>query len=196
MIAYLHGKLIWAEPNAIILSINGLGYEVNYVNEFSISDYGIEFDLFTTHKISEYGQTLFGFRKIEEKIIFEELNNIKGIGSKVVFTIMSALKITSWSDLQNTKLDDLVKITGVGKSTAQKLLLGISTKLKKDFDINGDISKQDSKTFEKKYNEVINMLEEWGIKKKILVEFFANHDSELADKSTEKIIEFTLKNLK
>ena len=195
MIAYLDGKLVWTGNNSIILSVQGLGYEVNYFHSLTTSDLGSSLQLFVTHKISEYGQVLYGFNKIEEKIIFEELINIKGVGAKVVFTIMGALEINSWSKLQTLKLDDMTKITGVGKATAQKLLLGISTKLKKDF-IMDDENKIDTKSIEKKYSEVISMLEEWGIKKKNLLEFFSSNDENLDGKPTEKIIEYTLKNLK
>lgn len=196
MISYLHGQLIWAGSNVIILSVNGLGYEVNFYSNLTTSDLGSELRIFTTHKISEYGQVLYGFSSIEEKIIFEELINIKGIGAKVVFTIMGALEINSWEKLQTVKLDDLTKVQGVGKSTAQKLLLGISTKLKKEFVIESESIKVNNKTIEIKYSEVITMLEEWGIKKKTLVEFFGINDGELEGKATEKIIEYTLKNLK
>lgn len=196
MIAYLNGKLIWADKNGVILSVNGLGYEIAFTNEYIISDFGKNLELFISHKISEYGQTLFGFKSIDEKIIFEELNNIKGVGSKVIFVAMSALNLDSWSKIQTLKLDDLVKINGVGKATAQKLLLGISTKLKKDFDLGATVSKTTIKEVEKKYSDVISMLEEWGIKKKNLIEFFTINDSELEGKTSEKIIEYTLKNLK
>lgn len=196
MIAYFHGKLIWAENQSIIISANGVGYEVNYFNEFTNSDLGKDLTIFVSHKISEYGQVLFGFNSIEEKIIFEELDNIKGVGSKIIFTIMGALQINNWAKLQTLKLDDLTKISGVGKSTAQKLLLGVSTKLKKDFDITGGEVKVNNKDIEKKYSEVISMLEEWGIKKKNLLEFFGRNDDMLDGKPAEKIIEYTLKNLK
>lgn len=196
MIGYLNGKLIWANANSIIISVNGIGYEINYFNNLTSSDFGQNTELFITHKISEFGQTLFGFKTIEEKIIFEELDNIKGVGSKAIFNIMSTLEIDSFAKLQTLKLDQLTAVKGVGKSIAQKLLLGISTKLKKDFDLNPENTPLNSKEIEKEYNDVINMLVEWGYKRKDLITFLAQNTDEIKGKNVEKIIEFTLKKLK
>jgi Holliday junction DNA helicase RuvA len=194
MIGFLKGTIVWADQRNIILSINGLGYEVNCYNEFTTSDLGKEIALFITQKISEYGQSLFGFKTIEEKIIFESLDSIKGLGSKVVFTIMSELKVSGISDLQNLNLDQLVKLPGVGKSTAQKFLLGLSNKLKKEFDL--EKLKETSADFASKYKGEIDLLVEWGMKKSELLDFLKENSEFIEGKSSESIIQLVLKNFR
>jgi len=193
MIAYINGKLVFASEITAIVSVGGLGYEVYYKNNFVNSDFGSEIELFITHKSSEYGDSLFGFKTIEEKILFEDLTNIKGIGSKIVYSIMSELNIRTYSDLYNLKLDVLTKISGVGKNTAQKFLLGISSKLKSDFVLE---SQNDSVDISKKFDEIIETLVGWGMKKAHLIEFISKNYNEISGLSNEKAIQFILKNMK
>lgn len=194
MIGYLEGKVIWADQSNLIISVNGLGYEVNFSNEFSSSDFGNELKIFITHKKSEYGESLFGFSTLQEKIIFESLDSIKGVGSKVIFTIMSQINIKSFSDLQDLKLDDLVKLPGVGKSTAQKFLLGVSNKLKKEINLE-EIEGTTKENIEDRYKGEIELLVEWGIKKTQLLSYLKENNHLLADKDSSLIIQTVLKNL-
>lgn len=195
MIGYIEGTLIWSTTNLIILSVNGLGYEVYFHNNFTHSDYGLIKKVFISHKISEYGETLYGFESIEEKLIFENLENIKGVGSKVIYTIMSELVIKSASDLPSISLDSLVKLPGVGKSTAQKFLLGLSNKLKKEFDLES-LKSETSDELEKKYKNEIELLVEWGMRKSDLVAFIKDNQSSLADMNSDQLIQTILKSFK
>ena len=195
MISYLQGTLIWADKNTVIISPTGVGYEVKYENTYVVSDYGSTVVLFITHKISEYGESLFGFATIEEKIIFDQLENIKGIGSKVIFTIMSALSIKTISDLQNLSLDNLVKLPGVGKATAQKFLLALSGKLKKEFSLEF-LEEVQNKDIETLYKNEIDLLVEWGMHKAELVAYLRDNSEVLAGVGSDRLIQIVLKNLK
>src|SRR5687768_13698099 len=128
MIAYLKGKIKYTDTKVIILDVQNVGYEINFLNNFTRSDFGSDLEVYIVQKFSEYGVSLFGFSTMEERIIFEVLDNIKGIGSKSIYAIMSLLEIRTASDLQKISLNDLVGLPGIGKSTGQKFLLGLSTK--------------------------------------------------------------------
>lgn len=192
MIGFIEGKIIWADNNTVIVSANGIGYEITFRNNITISEYGTEFRLFITQKISEFGQAMFGFRTIEEKMLFENLESIKGVGAKVIFTILSSLEITTYAQLQNLKLEELVKLPGVGKSTGQKFLLGLSSKLKKEFELEKMI---DNKVeIEKRFKGEIDLLVEWGLRKNDLVSFIKENQLLFEGKSSEQVIQLLLKN--
>lgn len=193
MIGFLDGKLIFITPLTVLINVNGLGYEVNYRNELSNSDLGNRIELFVSHKFSEFGQVLYGFKSIEEKLIFENLASIKGIGPKTVFSIVSELKIYNYNDLREIKLDALTKVSGVGKTTAQKFLLGLSGKLKSEFIID---EVQDIDKLKEEFSEEIEVLVGWGIKKNDLLIFLSKHYDEISGKGKEKVIQFVLKFMK
>ena len=193
MIGYLEGKLVWASQDMVIISVQGLGYEVNYKNNFALSDLGSDLKLYIVHKISEYGQNLFGFSSSIEKVIFENLDNIKGIGSKIIFGIMSEKEIRTFSDLQTLTLDELVKIPGVGKSTAQKFLLALSNKLKKEISLDEIEANNESNNLEKIYENEINVLVEWGINKKSVLAYLKENKSQLSNYDGRLLIQNILK---
>ena len=195
MIGYLSGRIVWANQNNIILDVNGVGYEVNYKNNLTIGDFGTSKSIFITRRISDFGEAQYGFDSIEEKLIFETLLTIKGIGPKAISQIMHDLGIKTIGDLKQITLDQLVKVDGVGKTTAQKFLLGLSTKLKTEFDIE-KINSSDEKNIENKFDDAINVLVEWGVKKKNIIEFLNKNIHVVEEMKTEKVIEYVLKNMK
>jgi Holliday junction DNA helicase RuvA len=176
----------------VIISANGIGYEIAYPNNYVVSEYGETRRLFLSHKVSEYGESLFGFASIEEKIIFEQLENLKGIGSKAIFTIMSILEIRTIADLQNISLDQLVKLPGVGKTTAQKFLLALSNKLKKEFNLEYQ-DKAAQKDVESEYKNEIALLVEWGMKKSELIHYIKENKPQLEGKNSDQVIQHLLK---
>lgn len=195
MIGYLSGRIVWANKNNIILDVNGVGYEVNYKNNITVGDFGTSKKIFITRRISDFGEVQYGFDSVQEKLIFETLLTIKGIGPKAISQIMHDLGIKNIGDLKQITLDKLVKVDGVGKTTAQKFLLGLSTKLKTEFDME-KINSSDEKNIENKFDDVINVLVEWGVKKKNIVEFLHKNIDVVEKMKTEKVIEYVLKNMK
>lgn len=195
MIGYLSGRIVWANKNNIILDVNGVGYEVNYKNNITVGDFGTSKKIFITRRISDFGEAQYGFDSVQEKLIFETLLTIKGIGPKAISQIMHDLGIKTIGDLKQITLDKLVKVDGVGKTTAQKFLLGLSTKLKTEFDME-KINSSDEKNIENKFDDVINVLVEWGVKKKNIIEFLHKNIDVVEKMKTEKVIEYVLKNMK
>lgn len=193
MIGYLKGRVVHIESSKIILDVQGLGYEVNFsVHNINLS-VNDSIELYVVQKTSDYGASLYGFLTISEKKIFESLDNIKGIGSKAIFSMMTFLSIKSIEDLHNVRLEDLTPLPGIGKTTAQKFLLGLSTKLKKEFSLENDIKQSG---LEDSYKDIVDLLVDWGIKKKDVIDFFHTHNIALKQMKSQEIIKFALKELK
>lgn len=194
MIGFLKGKIIYRDSSRVIINVKNTGYEVYFrlhSEEYNLHE---EIPLYIVQKYSEYGVSLYGFKSIDEKIIFEILDSIKGVGSKAIFAIMNALDITSPSQLKNLKLDELTKVPGVGKSTAQKFLLGLSSKLKKDFVIEDDEPAKSKDKIDVQFKNEIALMVEWGMKKSDIIDFIKENKDSLEGKKSEEIIKFILKN--
>ncbi len=132
MIAYISGRIIWFRSDKVIIEISGIGYVINFKNTFTSKDIKKQISLFITVRKNEFSEEMYGFASIEEKLLFDKLINIKGVGTKQIFQIMHQLSIKDISDLSNITLDKLLQVSGVGKKTAQKFMLGLSTVTKEE----------------------------------------------------------------
>lgn len=131
MIAYLRGTLIQIQEDAIILDINGIGYEVICPNPF-VYQHLIENELFiyTYHHIREDVQCLFGFKDEEEKKLFTKLISVSGIGPKSAITILATVNVSDFIRAVETEDDTyLTQFPGVGKKTARQIILDLKGKL-------------------------------------------------------------------
>ena len=132
MIAFLRGKLLEKHPNQIILETGGVGYDVLIpISTFSaLPEAGSEVKLRIHTHVREDTLALFGFLTSEEKTIFEKLISVSGIGPKLAITVLSGL---STADLipaiRNGAVEQLVRIPGVGKKTAERIVLELKDKL-------------------------------------------------------------------
>ena len=132
MIAFLSGKLLEKHPNQVILETGGVGYDVLIpISTFSaLPAAGSEVKLRIHTHVREDTLALFGFLTVEEKSIFEKLISVSGIGPKLAITVLSGL---STADLipaiRNGSVEQLVRIPGVGKKTAERIVLELKDKL-------------------------------------------------------------------
>jgi Holliday junction DNA helicase RuvA len=132
MIAFLRGKLLEKHPNQVIVETGGVGYDVLIpISTFSaLPEAGSEVKLRIHTHVREDALALFGFLTSEEKTIFEKLIAVSGIGPKLAITVLSGL---STADLipaiRNGDVAQLVRIPGVGKKTAERMVLELKDKL-------------------------------------------------------------------
>ena len=133
MIAYIKGPLAYIQDQSVVVDANGVGYLIN-VSTSTLSRLparGADVQLFTYMQISENGQSLHGFLTQEEVRLFMLLISVSGIGPKVASAILSTL---SPSQLIIAIVADdaaaLGKAPGVGKKTAQRVLLELRDKIK------------------------------------------------------------------
>jgi len=131
MIAYVKGKIIRKNTTSLIIATNGLGYEV-YVPLTNFYKYqlGDEIELVTYMHTREDLMQLYGFEKWEERDIFLLLINVSGVGPKGALAILSHITIENLKAAIGTEnLDVLTKLPGIGKKTAQRLIIELKDKM-------------------------------------------------------------------
>jgi len=132
MIAFLRGKLLEKHPNQVIVDTGGVGYDVAIpISTFSgLPDRGAEVALRIHTHVREDALALFGFLTAEEKALFEKLIAVSGIGPKLAITVLSGLATPDLIDaIRGSRVEQLVRIPGVGKKTAERMVLELKDKL-------------------------------------------------------------------
>ena len=134
MIAYLEGKLVEKNPTHLILEVNGVGYSINIpVSTYSsLGEAGQTVKVLTCQQVREDELRLYGFSTKPEKELFELLINVNGVGSKMALSILSCVPVEEFQrSVLQEDLDVLTAISGVGKKTAQRLIVELKEKLSK-----------------------------------------------------------------
>lgn len=134
MISYVKGMLDHKEPSCVVVDVSGVGYEV-FV---PLSTYeklpaiGSQVKLHTHHYVREDAMQLYGFLSTEEKETFELLLSISGIGSKVALSILSTVSVDEFRrSIAQGDMKSLTKIPGIGKKSAERMLLELKDKVGK-----------------------------------------------------------------
>ncbi len=132
MIAHLRGRLVSKHPNQAIVDCAGVGYDVAIsVPTFSdLPSLGAEVSLFIHTHVREDALALYGFLRAEEKSLFERLISVSGIGPKLAITILSGMPAEEMvSAIRSNDLARLTRIPGIGKKTAERMVLELRDKL-------------------------------------------------------------------
>lgn len=132
MIAHLRGTLLEKHPNQVIIECAGVGYDVTIpVTTFSkLPNQGDEVKLRIYTQVREDAIALFGFASTKEKQLFEKLIGVSGIGPKLAVSVLSGLAADDLVNAIRTgDLAKLVKIPGVGKKTAERMVLELRDKV-------------------------------------------------------------------
>jgi Holliday junction DNA helicase RuvA len=132
MIALLRGLLVEEHPNQAIVDTGGVGYDVAIpVSTFTrLPDPGAEIRLHIHTHVREDALLLFGFFTPDEKALFEKLIGVSGIGPKLAITILSGLAAPDLiSAIRRGEVERLVRIPGIGKKTAERMVLELRDKL-------------------------------------------------------------------
>jgi Holliday junction DNA helicase RuvA len=134
LIAYLEGKLVEKNPTLLVLEVNGVGYSVNIpVSTYSnLGEVGQTVKVLTFQQVREDELKLFGFSTRPEKELFGLLISVNGVGPKVALSILSCIPVGEFQrSVLQEDLDALTSISGVGKKTAQRLIVELKEKLGK-----------------------------------------------------------------
>jgi Holliday junction DNA helicase RuvA len=132
MIAHLRGRVLEKHPSHVIIDAGGVGYEVSIsVASFSgLPSEGAEVSLFIHTHVREDALALYGFLRREEKQLFERLISVSGIGPKLAMTVLSGMAAdAAVTALRANDLAALTRIPGVGKKTAERMVLELRDKL-------------------------------------------------------------------
>jgi Holliday junction DNA helicase RuvA len=164
MYAYLQGKFTKKTPAQIYVDVHGVGYEVNIsLNTYASIQSMEEGKIFTHLQVKEDAHTLFGFFEEEEKDIFLLLISVSGVGASTARMMLSSLKpseVVQAISQGNFKLLEGVK--GIGKKTAERLVLELRDKVGKQGHQSGAVFQQPFKSME---NDALTALISLGIAK-------------------------------
>src|SRR5215813_1726706 len=135
MIAHLSGRLLAKHPNQAIVEAGGVGYDVTIsVPTFSdLPQLGSEVALHIHTHVREDALALYGFLRPSEKQIFEKLISVSGIGPKLAITILSGMPADQMAlAIRGNDVPKLTRIPGIGKKTAERMVLELRDKLPKE----------------------------------------------------------------
>jgi holliday junction DNA helicase RuvA len=132
MIGRLYGKLLAKHPPMVLLDVAGVGYEVDVPMStfYNLPGIGEATTLHTHMVVREDVHLLFGFGTEEERRVFRQMLKISGVGPRLALSVLSGLSIADLAQaVASGEAGRLVKIPGVGKKTAERLLLELRDKL-------------------------------------------------------------------
>ena len=132
MIGRLAGTLVAKAPPQVMLEVHGVGYELDVPMStfYNLPALGEPVLLLTQFVVREDAQLLFGFLTLAERATFRELTRISGVGPRTALSILSGLSVAELAQAV-TRQDGarLVKVPGIGKKTAERLLLELKGRL-------------------------------------------------------------------
>jgi Holliday junction DNA helicase RuvA len=139
MIGRLSGILLEKNPPQILLDVQGVGYELDVPMStfYNLPTLNEKVVLHTHFVVREDAQLLYGFATQEERVAFRQLLKISGVGPKLALSVLSGMSLSDLAAaVANKEVGRLTKIPGVGKKTAERLLLELQGK----FSITGSAS--------------------------------------------------------
>ena len=204
MLAYVKGELAQKQIGYVVIDVGGLGYKI-FMSEPSIDEIGNigdEVKVHTYYKVSEDDISLFGFNTQEELRMFELLISVSGIGAKTAIAMLACIEPSQFAiAVISNDIDTLKKIPGVGPKSAQRIVLELKDKMKKEqqiAELTNASSEQKSKVkkiivADSKVQEATDALGVLGYTKKDVEKALEQIDT--ADLSVEDIIKRALREL-
>ena len=132
MIGRLTGTLLEKNPPQVVVDVHGVGYEVDVPMStfFNLPALSEKITLLTHFGVREDGQFLYGFGSEAERYAFRQLVKISGIGARTALSVLSGLSVNELAEaIARQEVGRLTKVPGIGKKTAERLLLELKGKL-------------------------------------------------------------------
>jgi Holliday junction DNA helicase RuvA len=132
MIGQVFGTILEKQPPQLVVNVQGLGYEIDVPMStfYQLPEVGQEVKLFTHFIVREDAQCLYGFYSRDERTLFRTLLKVNGVGPRMALTVLSSAtpqEFVRWV-LENDT-DSLVRLPGIGKKTAERLVIEMRDKL-------------------------------------------------------------------
>ncbi|MDX5363681.1 MAG: Holliday junction branch migration protein RuvA [Pseudazoarcus pumilus] len=134
MIGRITGTLLEKSPPQIVVDVGGLGYEIDVPMStfYGLPATGQKVSLFTHFIVREDGHFLFGFATADERAAFRQLLKVSGVGARMALAVLSGMSVNDLAQaVAMQEAGRLVKIPGIGKKTAERLVLELRDKLGK-----------------------------------------------------------------
>ncbi|HET8711856.1 MAG TPA: Holliday junction branch migration protein RuvA [Spongiibacteraceae bacterium] len=139
MIGRIRGKLLEKQAPELLVDVNGVGYEIQapMTTIYQLPALGDNVELFTHLVVREDAHLLFGFATLQDRALFRALIKVNGVGPKMALTILSGMDVNDFVRcVRDGDTAGLVKLPGVGKKTAERLLIEMRDRLR-DWHIDG-----------------------------------------------------------
>ena len=169
MISWINGELVelWQTNQKFFVLINcqGLGYEIQILESFFLklkSNQGSDkkITLWIKHIKKEDSDLLFGFTSIDQKQFFNEILNIRGVGSQIGMGILNKFLINELINAINTQNKKLIcSVPGIGEKMSERLILELKSKYKNELQINGEINNDEIQINNNAINKMVSDLQ-------------------------------------
>ncbi len=139
MIGRIKGTLLHKDPPIMLVDVNGVGYEIEAPVRvfFELPELHSEVTIITHMLVREDAQILYGFNNLQQRELFRKLLKVNGIGAKSALAVLSTMSTTEFVQfIQAQDVMAIVKVPGIGKKTAQRLIIEMRDKL-------GDVASDD-----------------------------------------------------
>ena len=194
MIGFLRGKLISKQPPQLVLDVSGVGYELDAPMStfYGLPGTGVEVSLFTHLVVREDAHILFGFATDRERRMFRELLKVTGIGPKLALSLLSGINVDELlMCVASGDTDSLVRIPGVGRKTAERLLIEKRDRIKGFGDISVFTPAVNGSVVQGAHHEAFSALTALGYKPAEVTRLLQSVDP--AIQSVEEVIRHALK---
>ena len=193
MIGRITGILLEKQPPALLVDVQGLGYELeaSMSTFYNLPECGEKIILHTHMVVREDAQLLYGFHSLSERQMFRNLIRISGVGPKLALTILSGMSAEDFSRcIMEGDSKALTQLPGVGKKTAERLVIELKDRLQKDDSIKlpGVVAPIEAQA--NPVNDAVSALISLGYKAQQASQMIRTLDVE--GKSTEEIIRAAL----
>lgn len=196
MFAYIKGSLEQKSNNYVVIDVGGIGYKIFMATKAieALGEIGEVVKVHTYYYVREDNISLYGFNTNEELRMFELLLQVSGIGAKSAIAMLSEISPSSFAlAVISDDISQLVKIPGIGKKTAARIVLELKDKLKTEEAITKTEEVKISITNEEETSEAIAALQVLGYTKREIEKALENVDTK--NLQLEEIIKQGLKNL-
>lgn len=196
MFAYIKGSLEQKSNNYVVIDVGGIGYKIFMATKAieALGEIGEIVKVHTHYYVREDNISLYGFNTNEELRMFELLLQVSGIGAKSAIAMLSEISPSSFAlAVISDDISQLVKIPGIGKKTAARIVLELKDKLKTEEAITKTEEVKLSISNEEETSEAIAALQVLGYTKREIEKALENVDTK--NLQLEEIIKQGLKNL-
>lgn len=193
MIGRLQGTILEKQPPTVLIDVQGVGYELeaSMSTFYQLPDCGESIVLHTHLVVREDAQLLYGFHSLSERQMFRNLIKISGVGPKLALTILSGMSAEDFSRcILDADSKALTRLPGVGKKTAERLVIELKDRLQKDDSIKTSGTVVNIAKAANPVNDAVSALISLGYKAQQASQMVRGLDVE--DKSTEDIIRAAL----
>lgn len=191
MLAYIKGTLEMKMTEYVVIDVGGLGYKIfmSNIGMEKLGEIGSKVKVYTYYRVREDDISIYGFNTNEELRMFELLLSVSGVGAKTALTMLAVCTPSEFAlAVISEDITTLKRIPGIGAKSAQRIILELKDKLKKEETVNKEINtkieiavKDDNKV-----QEAIAALQVLGYNKKEIEKVFIKMDK--SNLSTEELI--------